>query len=92
MERHLRRVGSVPHFGVVLKGIRTVAEVNMYERGLEPSETDLNIQEGGLGLSSAKSFRATALALCSMCVNNLFHYFTLTVQAIQCHSFRNSLI
>ena len=45
MERHLRRIGSVPHFGVVLKGIRTVAEVNMYERGLEPSETDLNIQE-----------------------------------------------
>ena len=45
VERHLRRIGSVPHFGVVLKGIRTVAEVNMYERGLEPSETDLNIQE-----------------------------------------------
>ena len=38
VERHLRRIGSVAHFGVVSTGIRTVAE-----NRTGPSETDLNI-------------------------------------------------
>ena len=33
------------HFGEVLIPIRTVTEVNKSERGVEPTETEVNIQE-----------------------------------------------
>ena len=37
------RIGFVPHFGAVLTPIRIVAEVNNYEREMEPTETEVNI-------------------------------------------------
>ena len=44
------RICSVPHFGAMWTGIRTVAEVNKWEGELELAETEVNIQEWGLGL------------------------------------------
>ena len=46
-ESRIGKVGFLPHFGgcVVCTGIRTVAEENKWERGLEPTETEVNIQE-----------------------------------------------
>ena len=35
--------GSALHLGAVWTGIRTVAEGNKKERGLEPTETEVNI-------------------------------------------------
>ena len=39
-ESRIGKVGFLPHFGgcVVCTGIRTVAEENKWERGLEPTE------------------------------------------------------
>ena len=31
------------YFGALWTGIRTVAELNKYERGLEPTETEVNL-------------------------------------------------
>ena len=42
----------MPHFGAVLTPIRIVAEVDNYERELEPNETEVNIQERGLEFSA----------------------------------------
>ena len=39
------RIGSVPHFSAVKTVTQTVSEVNKYERGLESTETEVNIQE-----------------------------------------------
>ena len=47
-ESRIGKVGFLPHFGgcvLVCTGIRTVAEENKWERGLEPTETEVNIQE-----------------------------------------------
>ena len=47
-------IGSMPHFAlcVVWTSIRrTVAEVNKWDGGLESTETEVNIQEWGLGFS-----------------------------------------
>ena len=46
------RIGFVPHFRAVLTPIRIVAEVNNYEREMEPTETEVNIQERGLEFSA----------------------------------------
>ena len=45
-------IGFVPHFGAVLIPIRIVAEANNYEREMEPTETEVNIQERGLEFSA----------------------------------------
>ena len=42
----------MPHFGAVLIPIRIVAEANNYEREMEPTETEVNIQERGLEFSA----------------------------------------
>ena len=42
----------LPLFFSVETGIRTVAEVTDLERGLEPTETDINIHKWGFGFSS----------------------------------------
>ena len=44
-ESPIGKVGFLPRFGRGCKGIRTVAEENKWERGLEPTETEVNIQE-----------------------------------------------
>ena len=47
-------IGSMPHFAlcaVWTSTRRTVAEVNKRDRGLESTETEVNIQEWGLGFS-----------------------------------------
>lgn len=46
------RIGFVPHFGSVLTPIRIIAELNNYEREMAPTETEVNIQEGGLEFSA----------------------------------------
>ena len=46
------QIGFVPHFGAVLIPIRIVAEANNYEREMEPTETEVNIQERGLEFSA----------------------------------------
>ena len=46
------QIGFVPHFGAVLTPIRIVAEANNYEREMEPTETEVNIQERGLEFSA----------------------------------------
>ena len=40
-------IGFLAYFGAVWPPIRPVAEVNKQERGLEPTETEVNIQEWG---------------------------------------------
>ena len=37
-------IGSVSHFGALWTSSRAEAEVNKLERGLEPTETEINIQ------------------------------------------------
>ena len=46
------QIGFVPHFGAVLTPIRIVAEANNYEREMEPTQTEVNIQERGLEFSA----------------------------------------
>ena len=67
------RRGSVQHFGAVWTCICTI-EVNKWERGLESTETEVNIEEWGLGFSSPNPLgqpdRPTRPAWCAMCVND----------------------
>ena len=49
------RIGFVPHFGAVLTPIRIIAELNNYEREMAPTETGVNIQEGGLEFRAPSS-------------------------------------
>ena len=45
-------IGFLAYFGAVWTPIRPVAEVNKQERGLEPTETEVNIQEWGREFSA----------------------------------------
>ena len=45
-------IGSMLHFGAVWTSSLSIAEVNKYEKRLEPFETEANKQEWGLGFSS----------------------------------------
>ena len=50
---------------------QTAAEVNEWERRLKPTETEVNIQDWGLGLCTKPS-RPTRVVWCSICVAELF--------------------
>ena len=45
-------IGSMLHFGAVWTSVLSIAQVNKYEKRLEPTETEANYQEWGLGFSS----------------------------------------
>ena len=45
-------IGFLAYFGAAWTPIRPVAEVNKQERGLEPTETEVNIQEWGREFSA----------------------------------------
>ena len=60
----------MPHFGAVLTPIRIVAEVNNYDREMEPTEPEVNIQERGLEFSPPKPSRPTVPARCLICGND----------------------
>ena len=72
----------MPHFGVVRTGIWTIAEVTNSKRGLESTETEVNVQECGLGLGEPKPSQSTAPVQCSMCVNDLFQFGAVAVHTL----------
>ena len=60
-------VTNKEHYGILWYflewSIRTLVEVNERERGLELNETEVNIQERGLGIKCTKPSRTTAPAI-----------------------------
>ena len=60
----------LPLFFSVGTGIQTVAEVNDLERGLEPTEREINLHKWGFWIQFTKPYRPTAPVRCSMRVND----------------------
>ena len=77
------RIGFVPYFGAMWTPIRPVTEVNKWERGLEPTETEVkNIQELGIEFSTPNSFRQPRR-------HDVRRVWTTCVVLGRCHSLRS---